>query len=483
MIKFETVVQQLKFRVLKEVAINYWEGTLEQNRRKIPKMISPGPKSTMRCCIYKERAIVQERIDLALGGDPDNPNILEVIEPACDECPYGGVEVTDLCRGCLAHRCAQVCPKNAISFGSNLRANIDKNLCVNCGLCARVCPFQAITNRQRPCEVACKVKAIHPREDGISEIDEEKCTRCGQCSYACPFGAIMDKSYITKCIDILKESENGKKYKTYLIIAPSIATQFYWAKLPQVITGCKELGFTNVVEAALGADIVALNEAKDLAEEGFATSSCCPAFVRYIKTDFPTLVDKISNNLSPMATIAKYIKMHNQTAKTVFVGPCVAKKMEMQDPDVAPYVDCVITFEELAVLFEARNINLETLPESTLDEASYFGRIFARSGGLSEAVKQAILELNSDFVVQPVKVSGLDQCKTALLQAKNGKLQGNFLEGMACTNGCIGGPCTLRHANSDLIMIDKYGQASKEATITGAIETLKVDPKIAVKRL
>lgn len=137
-----------------------------------------------------------------------------------------------------------------------------------------------------------------------------------------------------------------------------------------------------MVEAALGADIVALNEAKDLSEEGFATSSCCPAFVRYIKTEFPTLVDKISNNLSPMATIAKYIKMHDTTAKTVFVGPCMAKKMEIQDPYVAPYVDCVITFEELAVLFEARNIALENLPESALESASYFGRIFARSGGV-----------------------------------------------------------------------------------------------------
>lgn len=266
------------------------------------------------------------------------------------------------------------------------------------------------------------------------------------------------------------------------LIAPSIATQFYWATLPQVITGCKELGFTHVVEAALGADIVALNEAKDLSEEGFATSSCCPAFVRYIKTEFPTLVDKISNNLSPMATIAKYIKMHDTTAKTVFVGPCMAKKMEIQDPYVAPYVDCVITFEELAVLFEARNIALENLPESALESASYFGRIFARSGGLSEAVKQALLELNSDFVVQSVKVSGLDQCRTALLQAKNGKLQGNFLEGMACPNGCIGGPCALSHSNSDMLMIDKYGRESTETMIKESVDALNISPKIATKR-
>lgn len=192
--RFDTLVQQLKHRVLLEVAEDYWDGTLEQKRRKIPRHISPGPKSTMRCCIFKEREIVRERIELALGGDPENPNLLEVIEAACDSCPFSGIEVTDFCRGCLAHRCAQACPRNAISFGPDLRANIDKNLCVNCGLCAKGCQFGAIINRRRPCEIACKVNAIHPREDGICEIDEAKCTRCGQCSYACPFGAIMDKS-------------------------------------------------------------------------------------------------------------------------------------------------------------------------------------------------------------------------------------------------------------------------------------------------
>ena len=269
-IKYDTLVQALKFRILLEVAQDYWDGTLEEKKHKIPKLISPGPKSNMRCCVYKEREIVRERVQLALGGDKSNPNLLEVIEAACDSCPFSGIEVTDLCRGCLAHRCAQSCHRNAISFGPDLRAHIDKSLCVNCGLCAKACPFQAITNRRRPCEVACKVNAIHPGEDGISEIDEAKCTRCGHCSAVCPFGAIQDKSYITDCIDILKGSEGGKAYNTYLIAAPSISAQFDWAKLTQVITGCKEIGFTNVIEAAVGADLVALYDAVELVEKGFA---------------------------------------------------------------------------------------------------------------------------------------------------------------------------------------------------------------------
>ena len=480
-IKYDTLVQELKFRILLEVAQDYWDGTLEEKKNKIPKMISPGPKSKMRCCIYKEREIARERVELALGGDKSNPNLLEVIEAACDSCPFSGIEVTDLCRECLAHRCAQSCHRNAISFGPDLRAHIDKSLCVNCGLCAKACPFQAITNRRRPCEQACKINAIHPREDGISEIDEEKCTRCGQCSAACPFGAIVDKSFITNCIDILKGSEEGKAYRTYLIAAPSISSQFDWAKLTQIITGCKEIGFTNVIEAAVGADLVAMNEAAELAEKGFATSSCCPAFVRYVKQAYPTLASKVSNNLSPMAAIGKYIKSTDPTAKCVFVGPCIAKKMEIQDPDVAPYIDCVITFEELAVLFEARHVDLASLPESPLDNASYFGRIFARAGGLSEAVKEALTELGSDFEVKPVAVNGLDQCRMALNQAKIGKLQGNFIEGMACPGGCIGGPSCLLHEMRDAAQVDKYGKESKEQTIRGAIDAIMADPRIATK--
>ena len=291
----------------------------------------------------------------------------------------------------------------------------------------------------------------------------------------------MDKSFITKAIDIIRGAEGGKNYKVYMIVAPSIASQLRFVKLGQVVTGIKQLGVQDVVEAALGADIVAMNEARDLAEEGMCTSSCCPAFVRYVKQAYPTLASKVSNNLSPMAAIGKYIKSTDPTAKCVFVGPCIAKKMEIQDPDVAPYIDCVITFEELAVLFEARHVDLASLPESPLDNASYFGRIFARAGGLSEAVKEALTELGSDFEVKPVAVNGLDQCRMALNQAKIGKLQGNFIEGMACPGGCIGGPSCLLHEMRDAAQVDKYGKESKEQTIRGAIDAIMADPRIATK--
>lgn len=468
--KFDTKVQELKYRVLKEVAISYDRGTLMEDIVDIPKRIAPGPKPTMRCCIYKERAIAAERVKIAMGGDKNNPNMLEIIDAACDQCPIGGMEVTDACRGCLAHRCAQNCPKKCISFGPELHAHIDKSQCVQCGMCAKNCPYQAIIKRVRPCEASCKIKAIHARPDGIAEIDEGKCTRCGACSYACPFGAIVDKSYILNCIDILKDCKAGK-CKAYMIVAPSISSQFHYAKLGQVVTGIKLLGAHEVVEAALGADMTAYDEAKELAEKGELTSSCCPAFVHYIETSFPELKEKISHNLSPMARIAQWLKQNDPDCKTIFCGPCIAKKMEQFEPNKnAPYVDCVITFEELQALIDAYQIDLPTLEEKPLDNASYFGRIFARSGGLRDAVAQALKERGiEDFDYKPVNVSGLDGCRTALMQMKNHTLQGNFIEGMACFNGCIGGPCCLTHELRDAASVDKYGRESKENTIKGAL--------------
>lgn len=474
--KFDTQVQELKYRVLKEVAKSYLKGTLEEDLLTIPKIISPGPKPTMRCCIYKERAIALERVKLALGGDKDNPNLLEVIEPACDQCPIGGMEVSDACRGCLAHRCVGACHRSAISFDEHLHAHIDKSKCVNCGLCAKACPFGAIINHKRPCESACKVKAIHKREDGISEIDEEKCTRCGACSYACPFGAIMDKSYILQCLSLAESSKKGT-LRAYMIVAPSISSQFHYAKLGQVISGIKLLGFHDVVEAALGADMVAYDEAKELEEKGVLTSSCCPAFVKYIEEAYPDLKGKISSNLSPMATIGRYIKKTDPSAKVVFVGPCIAKKMEMFKENSKAYVDCVITFEELQALIDAEDIDLTKLSESPLDNASYYGRIFARSGGLSDAVKEALKEQGSSFEVKSRMCSGLENCKQALDSLKSGTNDFNFIEGMACSGGCIGGPCCLTHELRDSASVDKYGHESKEITIQNAIQGVLAIPK------
>ena len=470
--KFDTKVQYLKYKVLREVAREAWNDTLLENLIDIPKKIVPGKTSTMRCCVYKERAILSERVKIAMGGDPENPNVIQVIDIACDECPAAGYEVTDSCRGCLAHRCEDVCKRGAISFDHNHVAHIDKSKCVECGQCAKVCPYSAIVNRKRPCQIACKVKAISINDDNAASIDNDKCTACGACVYQCPFGAISDKSYILNVVDLIKKSEQGRNYKLYAVVAPSISSQFSYAKLGQVITGLKKMGFHTVVEAALGADMVAMKESQELTEKGFLTSSCCPAFVSYIKSAFPDLVPFISHNCSPMVEISKYIKETDENAKTIFIGPCTAKKAEAKQDSVKEYVDCVLTFEELLALFRSQDFKIKTLEESPLEDATLFGRSFARSGGVTEAVIQSIKEQNLNFDLNPITCDGIENIRLVLAKANKGLIDNNFIEGMVCSGGCIGGPCALTHATKDRSLIDKHASKTSKKEILENIKEI-----------
>ena len=422
--KFDTNVQYTKYLVLREVAREAWADTLLDNAADIPQRIAPNGSQATDCCVYKERAVLAERVRMAAGGHRDNPNIIEVINVACDECPMGGFEVTNSCRGCLAHRCMDVCPRGAISFDSRHTAHIDKSKCVNCGQCAKVCPYSAIADRKRPCINACKIKAITIGADQAASIDNSKCISCGACVYQCPFGAIMDKSFLLDVIDILKKSENNTKYKVFAVVAPSISSQFTYAKLGQVVSGLKRLGFHTVVEAALGADMVADAESRELVEKGFLTSSCCPAFVSYIEKAFPSLLQN------------------------------------------------VMTFEELQALFDSRDMDITTLPLDVLDNASYFGRIFARCGGLSDAVAQGIKEHGDTFNLKALSCDGIEECRMALLKASKGKLDANFVEGMACIGGCIGGAGCLTHGEKSKLQVDKYGMEAHEKTISDAISVL-----------
>lgn len=469
--RFDTKVQDLKYKVLTKVARSAWEGNIIDGALAIPTEIMPGKTPTMRCCVYKERAILSERVKHAMSERDKHENVIEVIDIACDDCPAGGFTVSDACRGCIAHGCAEACPFDAISFDSNQRAYIDKAKCKNCGKCAVNCPYTAIVNRRRPCEEACKIKAISESKMGHAEIDRDKCTSCGSCVYKCPFGAITDTSYILDTIKIIKESGGGKKYKTYAVIAPAIASQFTFVSLGQVISGIKALGFDFVVEAARGADFVAHEESGELIEKGFLISSCCPAFVELVEKQFPSLAEFISHNLSPMATISKKIKENDENAKVVFIGPCTAKKKEIKKPQVSPYVDSAITFEELLALFDSRDVELDELPETKLDEASYFGRIFARCGGLAEAIQAGISERGSDFQVKSHVSDGLEDCRAALLRAKAGKLDANFIEGMACVGGCVGGAGVLTHTDKNRAAIDKHGEMAKYKSINDSIKS------------
>ena len=302
-------------------------------------------------------------------------------------------------------------------------------------------------------------------------IDEGKCISCGACVYQCPFGAITDKSYILEVIRMLRQSVEQNGPRVYAIVAPSISGQFRYAKLGQVVSGIRALGFAGVMEVALGADLVAKEEAAEWAEKKFLTTSCCPAFVEYIKKQFPAMAEHISTNPSPMARIAQLIKEREPEAKVVFIGPCTAKKMEVRREEVRPYVDSAITFEELQALFASRDLDIPAMEEMALENASYFGRIFARSGGVSAAVQEAITEQGmegSEF--RPLACDGIEECRTALLKASKGILPENFIEGMACMGGCIGGAGCLTHGAKNKMEVDKYSRASSKKTIAEAVQ-------------
>ncbi len=475
--KFENDVQLIKYEVLKGVAKLALEGTLEEKKDDIQYIIDPGPEPRTRCCIYKEREITKERVKLAMGGNKNNKNIIEVIDVACDECPIDRFFVTEACRGCLAHRCSEACPRGAIYHVAG-RAYIDQDKCIECGKCKEACPYNAIADVMRPCSKACVPGAISMDENKKASIDEDKCIQCGACVIQCPFGAIMDKSFIVDVINLLKESENNEDIHVYAAIAPAISSQFTYAKIEQVVSGIKKLGFHDVVEVALGADMVSLHEAMEYAEtveeKKVVTTSCCPAFVSYIKKYYPELTDKISNTVSPMIATARLIKHMDPHAIVVFIGPCIAKKAEAMEDELKGDIDYVITFEELAALLDAAEIDLENCNDVELNNASYYGRIFARSGGVTEAISHVIDIKNIDVDFKPVRCNGLKECDKALKLTKFDRLDGNFIEGMACKGGCISGPASLHIGPKDKTEIEKYNKLVLEKNIDSSSKIFKV---------
>lgn len=472
---FDTNVQQVKYMVLKEIIRRAYEGGLEKAYQEMPKQILPGPKPDMRCCVYKEWAILQERIVMAMGGNKENPNVIEVLDAACDECPIGGMYVTPACRGCLMHACKDACPRDAISIVDH-HAVIDKKKCIECGKCTKACPYGAIISQHRPCIQACKVKAITMDENDKAVINNDKCINCGACITRCPFGAISDKSLVLDIIDILKGSENNEKYHVYAVIAPAIASQCRFGRVTQVVTAIRQLGFYQVIEAALGADITLYHEAHEWAEKGIMTTSCCPSFVAFIEKNFPELRKYVSSSVSPMVETAKLIKRSDPTAKIIFIGPCSSKKMEYRLEKTEGIIDSVMSFEELQAFVDARDIDTTKMEDTELDNASFYGRIFAKSGGITQGITDVAKSMGVEGI-KPCTMSGIDECRAALLRLKIGKATENFFEGMACDGGCLNGPLCITHGPKNITEVDRFGNEAKERTIDNSVKLYKMSVK------
>lgn len=438
-------VIKIKHDVLYEVAKLAFTDELEEKRDGIAQSLIPGPTPQFRCCIYKEREIIRQRVRLAEGKAPgmhDDGNIVQVISSACEDCPISSYVVTDNCQNCIGKACINACNFGAIEMGRH-RSHIDASKCKECGKCAQACPYHAIAALKRPCKFSCPVDAISYDENGISVINEEKCIRCGLCIHRCPFGAIGSKTFI---VDVIKAIKS--EHPVYALVAPATEGQFgehitmnSWKK------AMKAVGFTDLVEVGLGGDMTAAYEAEEWAEAykngKKMTTSCCPAFVNMVKKHYPELIENVSTTISPMCAVSRMLKAKEPDAVTVFIGPCISKKSEVKDHAIEGNADYALTYSEIRAIMHARNVELEE-DDNSYQESSIYGKRFANSGGVTEAVLQSLKESDDEIAATVNKCNGAAECKKALLLMKVGRLPEDFIEGMICEGGCVGGPSAFR---------------------------------------
>ena len=486
-----SLITDIRKNVFTEVARMAYAGGDYTNAEDLPYKIVPGDQPLHRESIFLERAIAGERVRLAMGlgirpiqtrslmtegmdaaavaEQYYEPPLVNIIPYACHACPENQYKVTVGCQNCLAASCQQVCPKGAISF-VNGRSFIDKDKCIKCGKCAKACPYHAIIHLERPCQASCGMDAIGADEHGRAVINQDKCVACGQCLVACPFGAIVDKGQIFQVIQSILKGD-----KVIAIVAPAFIGQFSGMVSPgKLVTAMKMLGFDSVVEVAIGADMCTIEEAKDFlekvpAEQDYMATSCCPAWHSMIEKLFPGEMNKISMTLTPMVFTARLMKKEHPGCKVVFVGPCAAKKLEAIRETIRSDVDFVLTFEELMGMFEAKEIDFASIPESEgLNEGTAAGRGFAVAGGVAQAVADLVKKEHPDMEVKTARAEGLRDCRKLMTMAKAGKYKGYLLEGMACPGGCVAGAGTILPIEKAQKFVEKY---SREAASASPLES------------
>lgn len=415
----ETGKVRIRHEVFTEIArMAYEGGDYAKRLEELPFKIIPGEIGSYRDSLFLERAVVGERLRLAMGLplrkfsefsllsdgvekalDPEiyyEKPLINVIKFACNRCPDNVVKITNVCQGCLEHPCMSVCPRQAISR-QNGQAHIDPDKCIRCGRCLKECKFNAIVRLERPCRKA-----------------------------------------------------------------------------------FQRLGFADVYEVAIGADLCVIEEAADFLEEvpekhKFMVTSCCPSWSDMVKKLFPQFEKNISVAFTPMVLTARMIKRDHPDCKVVFVGPCDSKKLEARRESVRSDVDFVLTFEEALGIFAAKGMDKAFPPEDEEEMPAYSSRDarrFAYSGGVAQAVVNAIHDMEPDREVKVAAATGLADCRKLLMMAKVGKYDGYLLEGMACPGGCIAGAGTLRPIEQSHKEVEAF---SSEAKFTCANDTPYMD--------
>lgn len=413
----------IKPRILYQVAKAAWEGKLFERREEICHLVHTEFEDKVT------RRHVANQIRIAMGLDPHDSDT--VISENDQEALMG--------------------------MGSEPVVVANPDGCGHCG------------NDDRACEKVCPVAAVSHDESGKASIDRAKCLGDGYCVEVCSFGALADKSNFVPLIDILRQ----QTHPVYASVAPAFAGQFGPEVTPgKLRSALLRLGFKDMVETALYADLVTIKEAFEFdhyvkSETDFLiTSCCCPIWIKLIENKFPKLMEHISPSVSPMVASARVIKTLEPEAKVVFIGPCIAKKSEAQLPELRGAVDFVLTFQELSTIFAATEIDPATLPDEENAQASWGGRVYARTGGVSAAVGTTLEKLVPRRAQRfaAIKVDGIPDCQKALENLQRGELDANFVEGMACKGGCVGGPGRILSPEAGTHHVNEYGAAAVSKT-------------------
>ena len=324
---------------------------------------------------------------------------------------------------------------------------------------------------KQACQLNCFFHAITRDEHGNAVISEKNCVGCGDCIEHCKARALADRKDIFPAFELLYKSDAP----VYAMIAPAFLSQFSADVTPGMLRSAfKALGFAGMIEVALFADMLTLKEALEFDRhihddhDFLLTSCCCPIWIAMIRKVYTTLVPHIPPSVSPMVACGRSIKLLYPDAKTMFIGPCVAKKAEAREPDVADAVDLVLNFQEMRDIFAVTGIDPAAQPEDLRDHSSTAGRIYARTGGVSRAVQSTVDRLvpHRQIPLRAEQANGAVECKALLKRIVAGDISANFLEGMGCIGGCVGGPKVLIPREEGAAHVDSYGaQAAYETPV------------------
>lgn len=314
----------------------------------------------------------------------------------------------------------------------------------------------------RHCVQVCPFHAIHPNEKGEPEIDEELCVGCAICVQECRAQNLKIGKDVIPALRAIR----SHKGLVYALIAPAFLGQFSSDVTPgKLRSSLKAVGFDGMIEVALFADILTLKEALEFdknikTEEDYQlTSCCCPMWIAMIRKIYKELVPHVPPAVSPMIASGRAVKVLHPDALTIFIGPCLAKKAEAKEKDIADAIDYVLTFQEIQDIFDIMKIDPSKMEESEKDHSSRAGRIYAHTGGVSEAVQQTLQRLNPsrDISIRTQQADGVPACKAMINDIVSGNISGNFFEGMGCVGGCVGGPRVLIPHEIGREHVEAYG--------------------------